>query len=505
MLPISEQVKRVVEQKFGGRKILVIGDLMLDAYLWGDVSRISPEAPVPVLKLNRRSATPGGSGNVLQNLVGLGLQATAAGFIGDDEGGRALVGLLTGAGVSTEAVVTLNHRPTTTKTRVVSGHHQLVRIDDEGSSDLPRADVERLIAAIQKVLDGHVDAIILSDYAKGVLNDEICQWAIREARRRGIPVLVDPKGRNFDKYRGATTLTPNLKEFEIATGLDHHPEAEAFAAAVKGFRETYELDYMVVTCGDKGIKYSDGESLFHHPAVARQVFDVSGAGDTVIATLTAAVAAGLGFGDAIHLANLAAGVVVGKVGTTPIQLHELIATIRDSDHIDHAQSVYKPADLARQIAAWKEQGERVVFTNGCFDLLHVGHVTLLAKARQLGARLVVGINTDRSVSALKGPTRPVVNEHDRAVVLAGLTSVDAVVHFDEDTPLELIGVLKPDIIVKGGDYKEEDVVGGDLVKSWGGRVAIIPLVDGKSTTSMISRSQAKTTTETAPANGTNPR
>ena len=316
MLPISEQVKRVVEQKFGGRKILVIGDLMLDAYLWGDVSRISPEAPVPVLKLNRRSATPGGSGNVLQNLVGLGLQATAAGFIGDDEGGRALVGLLTGAGVSTEAVVTLNHRPTTTKTRVVSGHHQLVRIDDEGSSDLPRADVERLIAAIQKVLDGHVDAIILSDYAKGVLNDEICQWAIREARRRGIPVLVDPKGRNFDKYRGATTLTPNLKEFEIATGLDHHPEAEAFAAAVKGFRETYELDYMVVTCGDKGIKYSDGESLFHHPAVARQVFDVSGAGDTVIATLTAAVAAGLGFGDAIHLANLAAGVVVGKVGTT---------------------------------------------------------------------------------------------------------------------------------------------------------------------------------------------
>ena len=495
MLPISEQVKRVVEHKFGGRKILVIGDLMLDAYLWGDVSRISPEAPVPVLKLNRRSATPGGSGNVLQNLVGLGLQATAAGFIGDDEGGRTLIGLLTAAGVSTSAVVTLNHRPTTTKTRVVSGHHQLVRIDDEGSGALPRTDVERLILAIQKELDGHVDAIILSDYAKGVLNDEICRWAIQEARARGIPVLVDPKGKNFEKYRGATTLTPNLKEFEIATGLDHHPEAEAFAGAVNDFRETYQLDYMVVTCGDKGIKYSDGESVFHHPAVARQVFDVSGAGDTVIATLTSGVAAGLGFDDAIHLANLAAGVVVGKVGTTPIQLHELITAMRESDHIDHAQNVFPATDLARQVAAWKEKGDRVVFTNGCFDLLHVGHVTLLAKARQLGTRLVVGINTDRSVRALKGPTRPVVNEQDRAVVLAGLTSVDAVVHFDEDTPLELITLLRPDIIVKGGDYKEEDVVGGDVVKSWGGRVAIIPLVDGKSTTSMISRSQAKAATE----------
>ena len=491
MVPVTEEVKRVVESKFGGHKVLVVGDLMLDAYLWGEVSRISPEAPVPVLKLNRRTVTPGGSANVLLNLVGLGLQAVAAGFLGDDESGRDLTRLLNDAGVSSAATVVLSDRPTTTKTRVVSGHHQLVRIDDEGNGPIPEAGLQRLMIAIQAEINKNVDAIILSDYAKGVLTDEICQWTIREARSRGIPILVDPKGKRFEKYRGATTLTPNLKEFEIAGGLDHDLDGEAFAAAVSSFREALQLDYMVVTCGDKGIKYSDGNRLFHHSAIARQVFDVSGAGDTVIATLAASVAAGIDFDSAIHLANLAAGVVVGKVGTTPIRLPELVSEIRESDQLDHSRNVFQAEDLARRVAEWKEQGDRIVFTNGCFDLLHVGHMTILAKARQLGTRLIVGLNTDRSVRALKGPTRPINNEHDRAVVLSGLSSVDAVVHFDEDTPIELIRKLRPDIIVKGGDYKEEDVVGGDLVKSWGGRVAIIPLVDGKSTTGMISRSQAK--------------
>ena len=491
MVPITEEVMRVVERKFGERKVLVIGDLMLDAYLWGEVSRISPEAPVPVLKLSRRNVTPGGSANVLLNLVGLGLQAVAAGFLGNDDAGRDLARLLNEAGVSNNGTAVLSDRPTTTKTRVISGHHQLVRIDDEGNGPVSEANLQRLMNVIQAELKKNVDAIILSDYAKSVLTDEICQSTIREARSRGIPLLVDPKGKRFEKYRGATALTPNLKEFEIAAGLDHDHDIDAFADAVSSFRETFQLDYMVVTCGDKGIKYGDGKRLFHHPAIARQVFDVSGAGDTVIATLAASVAAELDFDSAIHLANLAAGVVVGKVGTTPIRLPELVAAIRESDQLDHARNVFNVENLARRVAEWKEKGDRIVFTNGCFDLLHVGHMTILAKARQLGTRLIVGLNTDRSVRALKGPTRPINNEHDRAVVLSGLTSVDAVVHFDEDTPIELIRKLHPDIVVKGGDYKEEDVVGGDLVKSWGGRVAIIPLVDGKSTTGMITRSQSK--------------
>lgn len=486
MFQAPAQVFRTVEERFGGRRVLVVGDLMLDVYLHGDVSRISPEAPVPVVRLRRRSEVAGGSGNVLLNLVGLGLETQAVGLIGDDAAGTRLRRRLEDVGVSIEGLVTVPGGITTTKTRVVSGQHQLIRLDEEAADAVDTSLAAHLIDAVRDALDQGVAAVILSDYAKGVLSAEVCRAVIEEARRRGVPVLVDPKDRSFAKYAGATTLTPNLREFEMVTGLTT-PDGPEFASAGERLRQELNLDFLVVTCGDKGISYFHQEGLAHHPALAREVFDVSGAGDTVLATLAAGLVAGLGLDDAIRLANLAAGVVVGKAGTTPIARNELLDAIRGEPFTGASTKVLALEDLTRLVNEWRARGDRVVFTNGCFDLLHVGHVTLLANARREGTRLIVGLNTDRSVRALKGPSRPVVNQDDRAHVLAGLTSVDAVVLFDEDTPLRLIEQLQPDVLVKGGDYREAEVVGADLVKTWGGRVAIIPLVEGRSTTRMIAQ------------------
>lgn len=490
MLPASENVRRAVESAFGRRRVLVVGDLMLDAYLGGEVARISPEAPVPVVRLERRSATPGGSANVVLNLLGLGLHVVVAGFIGDDAPGRQLRGSLAVAGARVDGILTLADRPTTTKTRVVSGHHQMLRIDEEGTGPVLAGDEGRLIAAVRAELESGIAAVILSDYAKGVLSPEVCRFVIAEARRRGIPVLVDPKGRSFAKYAGATTLTPNRREFELASGLDQ-PDTDGadFLAAARRVRDDLALDFLVVTCGDRGIRYLHEDGLVHHPAASRDVYDVSGAGDTVIATLTAALVAGLSLDEAVRLANLAAGVVVGKVGTTPVSQSELLDAVRGNHVAGNSGKVFATDSLARRVAEWRARGERIVFTNGCFDLLHVGHVTLLAKARRQGDRLIVGLNSDRSVRQLKGPSRPVVAQDDRAQVIAGLDSVSAVTLFDDETPLRLIERLRPDVLVKGGDYDESQVVGGELVRSWGGRVAIIPLVEGRSTTKILARSQ----------------
>jgi D-beta-D-heptose 7-phosphate kinase/D-beta-D-heptose 1-phosphate adenosyltransferase len=482
-------VLRAVENGFGRRRVLVVGDLMLDAYLWGDVGRISPEAPVPVVRLKRRSGTPGGSGNVLLNLSGLGLAPVAAGFVGDDPAGRELLARLGEAGVDASAVVTLADRPTTTKTRVVCAHHQMLRLDEESTAPVGGPAEDRLIGLALEKIGAGVSAVVLSDYAKGALTEGVCRAVIEEARRRGVPVLVDPKGRSFARYAGATALTPNLAEFEAVAGFGHLQDPE-FADAARRAREALGLDFLAVTCGDRGIVTFDERGLAHHPAAAREVYDVSGAGDTVIATLTAALAAGLCLDDAVTLANLAAGVVVGKLGTTPVRRGELLDAARGASLTGSAGKVVDLPGLRLLVAGWRARGERVVFTNGCFDLLHVGHVTLLARARREGDRLVVGLNTDRSVRALKGPSRPVVTQDDRAHVLAGLASVDAVALFDEDTPLRLIEEVRPDVLVKGGDYSEAQVVGAGQVRSWGGRVAIVPLVEGRSTTGIIDRSRS---------------
>jgi D-beta-D-heptose 7-phosphate kinase / D-beta-D-heptose 1-phosphate adenosyltransferase len=486
MFRSPEAIQQTVEEQFGRRRVLVVGDLMLDIYLWGEVGRISPEAPVPIVRLSRRRETAGGAGNVLLNLAGLGIRPSAAGFVGKDEPGRRLLALLDEAGIATRSITTSETRPTVSKTRIIGSHQQMLRIDEEVSDPAESADIDRLLDSVRQELASGVEAVVLSDYGKGALPDRVCREVIAEGKRLNIPVLVDPKGRDFRKYAGATALTPNRHEFDVVVGGEGFDES-GFRSAAHQLRADLDLRYLVVTRSEKGVSVFEELGDEDFPAVAREVFDVSGAGDTMIATLAASLVSGLDVDDALRLANLAAGVVVGKVGTVPIRREELLTEILADPLAAQSQKVYQLDSLLQRVAEWRSKGERVVFTNGCFDLLHVGHVTLLAKARREGNRLIVGLNTDRSVRALKGAERPIVTENDRAQVLAGLASVDAVVLFDEDTPLRLIELIHPEVLVKGSDYAETEVVGADVVKAYGGKVVLVGLVAGRSTTRMISR------------------
>jgi D-beta-D-heptose 7-phosphate kinase/D-beta-D-heptose 1-phosphate adenosyltransferase len=365
----------------------------------------------------------------------------------------------------------------------------MLRLDIESRDGVPAEEVARLEArAIELVKKVH--AVILSDYAKGALTAGVCEAVIRAARTAGIPVLVDPKTRDLSKYSGATTICPNLAELALATGVPAH-ETEALLKAAHAQMVEHDFRFLTVTMSDKGIRIlgpaADGSEDFYSPARAREVFDVSGAGDTVIATLAASLAGGLHIHTSVELANLAAGIVVGKVGTVPIARHELIAALTPSSGITSAEKILDFDGVQRRVAEWRAAGETVVFTNGCFDLLHVGHITLLEDCRQFGSKLVLGLNTDASVSRLKGPTRPIVGENERARVMAALAAVDAVVLFDQETPLELIRALKPNVLVKGGDYTIDTVVGHEDVLANGGRVEIVPTVEGFSTTNIVKK------------------
>jgi len=485
MFENPEAVLRAARSGFGARRVLVVGDLMLDRYLWGEVLRISPEAPVPVVRLARRSETAGGGANVARNLAALGLEVQLAGVTGDDEGRAALLAALATDGIQTPAVMVARDRSTTVKTRVIGNHQQMIRIDEESNRPLPAADETVLVEAILPLLPG-ASALVLSDYAKGVLSPPLCHRLVVAARAEGIPVLVDPKGRDFAKYAGASLITPNRAELAWATGVPREDLSGLLAAAGK-LRRELDLGLLVLTLSELGLALVDAEKTRRIPALAREVFDVSGAGDTVIATFAAGLAAGLGATDTAHLANLAAGVVVGKVGTVPIARVDLLAAISGESALEQAAKIIDLTTAKARVQGWQAAGERVVFTNGCFDLLHVGHVSYLEHARRHGQRLVVGLNTDRSVRALKGPERPLIGEDDRARVLAALASVDAVVLFDEATPLDLILALRPDVLAKGADYREEAVVGAPEVKSWGGLLVLIPLVEDRSTTGIIQR------------------
>lgn len=486
MFRSPETIRRTVEDGFGRRHVLVVGDLMLDAYLWGNVSRVSPEAPVPVVRLSRRSETPGGAGNVARNLAALGLDVVVAGLVGDDDPGRRLRRLLEDASVEGRTVVASDGRPTITKSRVIGGHQQMLRIDEEVPGPVPEADQDRLLEAIEASFPSQPAAVVLSDYDKGAMTPRVCRALTAEARRRGVPVLVDPKGRDFRKYARATALTPNRHEFERATGVGDRDEPP-FREAAQRLRDGLELDFLAVTRGELGVSVFDEGGDRDIPAVAREVFDVSGAGDTLVATLAAGLAAGLDRDDAVRLANVAAGVVVGKVGTALVRRDELLTAMLADPLAAQSDKVCGLDALLRRIMEWRARGEKVVFTNGCFDLLHLGHISLLARARGEGDRLVVGLNSDRSVRALKGEGRPVVGETDRAHVLAGLGCVDAVVVFEEETPRRLVETLRPDVLVKGADYSDKAIVGADLVRSWGGTVVLVPLVDGRSTTQILAR------------------
>lgn len=482
MLPEIHKVLELLEGGFAQKKVLVVGDLILDRYIMGEVDRISPEAPVPVMRHVERYEVPGGAANVAMNLAGLGCTTLLAGFWGGDAEQAVLKGFLDKAGIDTSGAVS-TALPTISKTRIVGRRQQLLRLDIE-SRERPADDACERLAAHAEMLATKVDAVVLSDYAKGALSNELCERVIRAARMMGIPVLVDPKTSDFSKYTGATTVCPNLNELSQATGVLAQ-EMDRLLEAGDQQRIEHDIAFLTVTMSEKGIRVLSDDGPYHSPTRAREVFDVSGAGDTVIAALAAGLAAGLEVKTAVELANMAAGIVVGKMGTAPVARHELIALLTPSPMISAEEKLLDRERLLARLAEWRAAGQSIVFTNGCFDLLHVGHVTLLEDCRRFGGKLVLGLNTDASVSRLKGPTRPIVGENERARVMAALAAVDAVTLFDEDTPLELIQAIRPDVLVKGGDYTVDTVVGHEDVIAAGGRVEIVPTVEGFSTTNIV--------------------
>ncbi len=461
---------------FSTLRVLVIGDLMLDQYWFGPTSRISPEAPVPVVRVTGGEARAGGAANVAANLASLGAHTLVSGVVGNDAGGERLHRLLEEQGIEFHAVRSARH-PTITKLRVLSRNQQLIRLDTEEHYDAD--DIARLAPLIAGQLEG-LQACVLSDYAKGTLG--AATEIIAACRARGLPVLVDPKGRDFDRYRGATLLTPNRGEFEEVAGACRD-DAELVRRAATLCAEL-DLQALVVTLSERGmLLVVAGEEPVFLPARAREVFDVTGAGDTVIATLAGGVAAGMSFADAAALANLAAGLVVRKIGVAAVTPLELRLALHETGRGGRGLLTLEEAE--RVAAETRARGERLVMTNGCFDILHTGHVAYLEEAKALGDRLLVAVNDDDSVRRLKGPGRPVNPLADRMAVLAGLASVDWVVPFSEDTPEALIGRILPDILVKGGDYRPEDIAGAQCVQAHGGSVQVLGFRAGRSTSAII--------------------
>lgn len=465
-----------------GLTLACVGDLMLDRYVYGDVSRISPEAPIPVLRARRTVAMPGGVGNVARNVAALGGTARLGGVVGEDAAGAELAALVAAEARIEDFIARSAAAGTIVKTRYVSGGQQLMRLDEE----------ELLVGAFERddVFSG-VSAILLSDYAKGVVSDRLIRSAVWQAQNAGVPVIVDPKGRDFARYGAVDLIKPNASELAGATGLPVGTDAE-IEAALEALLSATTAKAIVVTRAGKGMSLMRrGEPAQHFPGRAREVFDVSGAGDTSLAALGLALGAGASLEQAVQLAILASGVVVGKSGTAVVTPAELIEA-EVSQHAGAALAkVTALDDLAVEVEAWRRQGLKVGFTNGCFDVLHRGHVAYLAQARSWCDRLVVALNSDASVRALKGEGRPVNDLESRAVVIGGLASVDRVTAFDDPTPIRLIERLRPDVLVKGADYTRETVVGADLVESWGGEVRLASFTDGFSTTRTLERIAAR--------------
>lgn len=488
MITQLHRILELLENQWNKTRVLVVGDLMLDKYIWGGCSRISPEAPVPVVHAQRFSEQPGGAGNVAMNITGLGAEAVLIGFAGKDADCARMEELLRASLVEPVIVQPANFR-TISKTRVVADHQQIVRIDVELTEVSEHSAYDSLLSLALKHAE-NCHALILSDYAKGVLTEDICRQLIAAFRKAGKPVLVDPKRSDFARYRGATTVCPNLKELSAALG-DPKLKLDAMLDQARTLIPGNNLDYLIVTLSEHGIATVNRDEYSIAPAQARQITDVSGAGDTAIATLALAAAVGLPVQSAIKLANITAGIVVAKVGTAPVSSSELLTALSSDMALNADEKSVTLQQIVQRVRSWKNAGEKIVFTNGCFDLLHVGHIRLLEEARRQGDRLVLGINSDASVQRLKGPSRPVMPEEARARVLSALAAVDAVVVFDQDTPIDIILALKPDVLVKGSDNTESTVVGGDQVHNWGGRVHIVPMLEGFSTESYIERISGK--------------
>ena len=480
--------RRAVESLFAGAgdiRALVVGDLMLDEYLWGKTERISPEAPVQVVDVQREELRLGGAGNVVNNLVALGCKVTTCSVIGDDDNGRLLLESFVARGVDVSGIFVDPARKTSKKTRVVASNQQIVRIDRETRGPVSAESAGRLTSFIRKSATDF-QVILVSDYLKGVLTTEVLAALVEAGGSAGIPVVVDPKGTDYARYGGVTILTPNRKEAEAATGIAITDD-DSLCRVADRLLEQADLKALLITRSEQGMSLfpADGEPA-HIPTVAREVFDVTGAGDTVLAMLGLALAGGWSFVEAARLANIAAGIAVAKVGTSTVAPAEIIAEV-GRGHLDSDSKIKNLDVLQRIISEAKERRQRVVFTNGCFDLIHFGHVKYLQKARSFGDLLVLGLNSDASVRRLKGEKRPLINQDERAHLLAALDCVDYVVIFDEDTPIQLIDAVRPDVLVKGGDYTREGVVGHEQVESWGGRVELVEFVDGRSTSGIIEK------------------
>lgn len=484
MSTISTELLQSLE-KGRGTRVLVIGDLMLDEYIWGNVERVSPEAPVQVLEWVSHHDGLGGAANVAQNLVALGCDVWVAGIVGDDTKGERLRTLLRDCGVHTDDVLADAQRPTTTKLRIMASSQQMLRIDRERTMRLGDEIQERLVQAIAQRIP-EVDGVICSDYAKGVLTREVLSTSRAQTQQAGKLILADPKGTDYTRYVGFDMVTPNLKELHAAAHLPVDSEEEIVAAGRKILNQV-KGNGLLVTRGKDGMTLLRAEQApFHIPTAAREVFDVTGAGDTVLAVFSMGLFAGVDAETAAQLANRAAGIGVSKVGAVAVA-HEEIAEALEGDASVTRDKILGNNELTATISQLRGQGKKIVFTNGCYDLLHVGHIKLLQRARALGDILVVGLNDDNSVRTLKGPTRPLMGEKERAQVMAALDCVDIVAVFPDETPMRLIEQIQPDVLVKGGDYEMHEVVGRDFVESHGGRVELVPIVEGFSTSDFVKR------------------
>jgi D-beta-D-heptose 7-phosphate kinase / D-beta-D-heptose 1-phosphate adenosyltransferase len=462
--------------------ILVVGDLMIDHYLWGSCERISPEAPVQVVDISKETTVLGGAGNVINNLVALGASVSVSSVIGDDANGGELLEMLKAIGVESGEIIVQKDRKTSKKSRVIAVSQQVLRYDRESKDDISADSVSDILRSLGDSISSY-DMVILSDYGKGVLTDDLCKGVIALSKKANVKVLVDPKGSDFSKYRGAYLLTPNKKEATLATKIEIKDD-ESLREALLKLKTECDLGISLITLSEDGIATFD-EKLEKFPTVAKEVFDVTGAGDTVIASIAFGLCAGLSVQDTAAFSNLAAGVVVGKIGSATVSLDEIEAyeaSLHKSTSDAHIKSF---ADIENIVSRCRSNGKKVVFTNGCFDILHVGHVKYLQIAKSFGDILIVGLNSDESVSRLKGPTRPVNIAEDRAYLLAALEAVDFVVPFEKDTPYDLIKMIRPDVLVKGGDYEGKEVIGTEFA----GELKLVDFVDGKSTTKTIEKIQ----------------
>ena len=481
---ITKTVNEFLTNSLPNLKIAVIGDVMVDRYVFGDVSRISPEAPVPVNRVSSVKEVLGGAGNVASNLANLDCHVYLGAVAGVDDHGRVLDKLLIADGIDTSGLIYDNNRSTITKMRILGDRQQMMRLDFETITPITTDEEERLVSWLDGLCQQGLQGIVISDYGKGVCTPTLLQEVFRLAHTYNVQTIVDPKGADWSKYDGATCITPNVKELGESLGRVIPNEDASVIEAAKEVLGKLNIQYIIGTRSAKGITVvaKDGRT-WHNPATQQDVFDVSGAGDTVVAMMISCLASGLSMRLALHIANGAAGIVVSKVGTYPIHRQELIDLWQSVRQLTASSPLYTKEEMKALIDKWQSMDETVVFTNGCFDILHRGHITYLQEAAQLGRHLIIGLNSDASVRRLKGETRPIVSEVDRAALLSALQCVDGVVLFEEDTPAKLLAYLRPNILVKGGDYKKEEIVGRESVDE----IAVLSFKEGYSTSDIVKK------------------